>query len=484
MLRRILRKIMHPRAPLVIPFAPAPFDNPQGDLILRSHDDVDFRVFQAILGVSSEFFSTMFEAGQAPNEEMRDGCPVVRVSEEKEALDGLLRIIYPTEAPVLNDLRIVRPILAAALKYDMEKPIQVAREALHTFVSKEPLRVWAIAVQYRLEGDARVAAEEMVRQRLSVQDSTPPEICEIHAGAYYRLLQFKRLRGAVEKSFKFCDPPPSRHTVSSLSLHQSSDPQFISPEHHSILSFVDVKCCSSDGRYFKAHKAFLAFVSPILGDMMTSIPSPSVASGVKSDDLPVVPFAEDGATLRVILGLCYPITEGKNLVSVFPITRKVVDAVAKYQMKTVATMLQRHWEELYKSDPLQAYLLAVREELKAETVHAAQQLANWRSEWKNDFDNYYVAVMETTPAHMYRDALASQSRGLQQGGLVGVQTGFSRCALTSMLHGAFWQLTFYVLVNRGFRGTGNVGIMPDTGQTMYSISLSISCLPNLSKSLY
>lgn len=410
MLRRILRKTMHPqaRAPHVIPFAPAPFDNPKGDLILRSCDDIDFRVFQAILGVSSDFFSTMFEAGQAPNEEMRDGCPVVRVSEERETLDGLLRIIYPTTAPPLNDLQKVRPILAAALKYEMEKPVQVARKALCTSASKEPLRVWAIAVRYRLEGDALLAAREMVRQSLSVLESFPPEIGEIHAGAYYRLLRFKRLNGRVEDSFKFCDPSPSKPSVSSSAPPPSVDPQFVSHSHDRIRSFVDVKCRSSDGMQFKAHKAFLAFVSPIMGNMMAHLPAPGDAES--QGDLPVASFEEDGATLRVILGLCYPVAEEENLVCVFPITRKVADAVVKYEMKAVAKTLRRHWAELSKSDPLQAYLLAARQGLEAETAHAAQQLSAWRLDWHNDLDNYYVAVMETTPAPTYRDALKGRSQ--------------------------------------------------------------------------
>ena len=410
MLRRfkLFRKTMHPQAPRAIPFASAPFDNPKGDLILRSCDGIDFRVFQAILAVSSDFFSTMFEAGQAPNEEMRDGCPVVRVSEEGQALDGLLRIIYPTKAPPLTDLRTIGSVLAAALKYDVEKAVAVAREALLTFIPKEPLRVWAIAVRYRLEMDARLAAQEMVNRQISLLDSVPPEVCEIHAGAYYRLLQFKRSQASVPSTFKFCDPSTSHDSPQPpqpISRPSGCNPNFISSAHERIRAFVDVECRSSDRVQFQAHKAFLAFASPIMGEMMAGSPTPAAPSSQEAGELPVVPFAEDGATLKVILGLCYPAADDENVVCVFPITQKVMDAVAKYEMKAVAKMLRRHWAELSKSDPLQAYLRAAWQGLNNEAAQAAHDLIAWRHDRRNDINSYYVAVMETTPALVYYEVL-------------------------------------------------------------------------------
>ncbi|KZT69331.1 hypothetical protein DAEQUDRAFT_638110, partial [Daedalea quercina L-15889] len=76
-------------------YASSLFDNPQADLILRSCDGVDFRVFRSILAVSSDVFADMFETGQSRNEELRNGCPVVYVQEDSKTMDGLLRIIYP-----------------------------------------------------------------------------------------------------------------------------------------------------------------------------------------------------------------------------------------------------------------------------------------------------------------------------------------------------------------------------------------------------
>ncbi|KAH9930352.1 uncharacterized protein B0H18DRAFT_820217, partial [Fomitopsis serialis] len=167
-----------------------PFDDPEADFILRSSDRIDFRVSRFILRVSSDFFATMFVAGQAENEENRDGCPIVPMHEDSETLDSLLRIIYPKKAPILDDLAKIHAVLAAALKFDMEKPIDVVGATLCSFIPNEPLRVWAIAVRNRLEPEARAAADEIVCQVDLSVFNFPPEMQHISAGAYYRLLRY------------------------------------------------------------------------------------------------------------------------------------------------------------------------------------------------------------------------------------------------------------------------------------------------------
>ncbi|KAH9930351.1 uncharacterized protein B0H18DRAFT_994570 [Fomitopsis serialis] len=164
------------------PYASSPFDHPKADLILRSSDHVDFRVSKFILEVSSVFFANMFEASQANDDESRDGCPVVQMQEDSETLDSLLRIIYPRKDPILDDLPKLHAVLAAALKYEMEEATNLTGAVLRSFIPKEPLRVWAIAVRNRLEEEARAAAT-----------SFPPEMLDINAGAYHRLFRYHRL---------------------------------------------------------------------------------------------------------------------------------------------------------------------------------------------------------------------------------------------------------------------------------------------------
>ena len=59
-----------------------------------------------------------------------DGKPVVTVQEDNVTLDRLLRLCYPTADPVLSEMRDVRTVLAAALKYEMEEAIAMSLSSL------------------------------------------------------------------------------------------------------------------------------------------------------------------------------------------------------------------------------------------------------------------------------------------------------------------------------------------------------------------
>ncbi|EPT03035.1 hypothetical protein FOMPIDRAFT_23740, partial [Fomitopsis schrenkii] len=146
-------------------YALAPFDDLDADIILRSSDNIDFRVSRFILRLASPFFASMLEIGQtasdgaqADGDEIRDGCRVVPVSENSATLDTLLRVIYPQEDPPLDDFTRLADVLAAALKYDMVKATTLTGTKLRGFVAQDPVRVWAVAVRNRLEVEARLAA--------------------------------------------------------------------------------------------------------------------------------------------------------------------------------------------------------------------------------------------------------------------------------------------------------------------------------------
>ena len=80
-------------------YAAAPFDHAKADIILRSSDNIDFRVFKLLLSLASPFFETLFDIPQPAEEvgdqEVKDGLAVVRVTEDSKTLDALLRFCYP-----------------------------------------------------------------------------------------------------------------------------------------------------------------------------------------------------------------------------------------------------------------------------------------------------------------------------------------------------------------------------------------------------
>ena len=87
--------------------------------MVQSSDLVNFRVNKVVLSVSSPFFADMFALPQPPDNEVIDGLPVVRLSEEAETLNSLLTMLYPIPYVVPDGYDKALQLLAASQKYDM-----------------------------------------------------------------------------------------------------------------------------------------------------------------------------------------------------------------------------------------------------------------------------------------------------------------------------------------------------------------------------
>ncbi|KAI0718321.1 hypothetical protein C8Q72DRAFT_138660 [Fomitopsis betulina] len=141
-----------------------------------------------------------------------------------------------------------------------------------------------------------------------------------------------------------------------------------------------------------------------MGGMVAGLPPPCVTAsrGLEGDEpaiaLPVLPFEDDCATLRILLALCYPVAEGSDAMQGFMFVRKVYDALTKYEMDSAMVLLRREWSQLSETNSLQAYLLAVQHEAGVEANKAEEQLLAS----KRNMGEYYVAAMETTSATVYR----------------------------------------------------------------------------------
>ncbi|KAI9441856.1 hypothetical protein H4582DRAFT_1935428 [Lactarius indigo] len=97
-------------------------DPPHADVIIQSSDLVNFRVNKVVLSVSSPFFADMFSLPQpsdTPDNEVVDGLPVMRLSEDAELLNRLLTMLYPVPSAVPDSYDKVVELLAACQKYDM-----------------------------------------------------------------------------------------------------------------------------------------------------------------------------------------------------------------------------------------------------------------------------------------------------------------------------------------------------------------------------
>ncbi|KAF9224051.1 hypothetical protein BS17DRAFT_795615 [Gyrodon lividus] len=177
--------------------AEAPFDTSKADIILRSSDDVYFRVYRCLLAFASPFFDAMFDLPRphtrSADQETLDHLEVIPVTEGSRTLDMLLRFCYPAtvDDPVPTAAADIEGVLEAAVKYGMEEVEQRARGILldPRFLEKDPLRIFSIAYRFRYESEAKAAAIYLLRQ------PTPPlstsalrYIChwDLHKLAVYR----------------------------------------------------------------------------------------------------------------------------------------------------------------------------------------------------------------------------------------------------------------------------------------------------------
>ena len=139
----------------------------KADVILRSADNVDFRVFKLILSLSSPIFEDMFALPQASEgdnrNEIKDGLPVVQLTEDTKTLDILLSKCYPMAVMDPRDpetLIETHRLLDTAIKYNVERVEKWARGRMFgpRFLDTDPVRVFAVACHYRLEAEAKLAA--------------------------------------------------------------------------------------------------------------------------------------------------------------------------------------------------------------------------------------------------------------------------------------------------------------------------------------
>ncbi|KAI5988235.1 hypothetical protein F5J12DRAFT_786925 [Pisolithus orientalis] len=88
-----------------------PFDDPNAEVILRSSDNVHFRVFKGSLALASPVFKDMFTLGAS-------------VHETGTVLDMLLRLIYPLTTPELDSVDDIKTLVATVVKNLAEKAVR------------------------------------------------------------------------------------------------------------------------------------------------------------------------------------------------------------------------------------------------------------------------------------------------------------------------------------------------------------------------
>jgi hypothetical protein len=91
---------------------PETFDVPDANFIIRSSDNVNFRVHKSVLAMASPFFEDLLSLPQPSDGESVDGLPVVQLSEDSELLNSLISMFYPVHTVMPNSYEKVLYLLA------------------------------------------------------------------------------------------------------------------------------------------------------------------------------------------------------------------------------------------------------------------------------------------------------------------------------------------------------------------------------------
>jgi len=140
------------------------FTTHDGDIILRAGTEPDskrdFRVHKFILGLASSVFKDMFAFPQPSDQTLNEHqLPVVDVLDPPEALDVILRLIYPgVEPPKITEQKTLSALLLTADKYNITSIYPTLRENLKTFLPDHSLWAYIIACRFGFLEEKKQAA--------------------------------------------------------------------------------------------------------------------------------------------------------------------------------------------------------------------------------------------------------------------------------------------------------------------------------------
>lgn len=134
------------------------FDSPDADLVLKSSDGVEFRVFKQILAQGSKFFQTMFTLPSESNTTTE--LPVIDLAENSQLISSLLQFLYPIPDPSIQSLDDLNHLIAVVIKYDMPGVLHSLRRLLisHDLAAVDPFVAYTIAVRHQLPDEVKITA--------------------------------------------------------------------------------------------------------------------------------------------------------------------------------------------------------------------------------------------------------------------------------------------------------------------------------------
>lgn len=168
------------------------FNGPDGDIVLRvqGSPNRDFRVHKLILSLASPVFKDMFSIPQPRSAGWgtTGDIDIVDVTDPPQALELVLRLIYPFPPPDINNLDLLVEGLFVTDKYHIDSARARLRVRLTKFVKDAPLRVYAIASRFGFDEEAEAASSLTTTTYLPALAELPDDLKYIPASAYHKLV--------------------------------------------------------------------------------------------------------------------------------------------------------------------------------------------------------------------------------------------------------------------------------------------------------
>ncbi|KAJ3481101.1 hypothetical protein NLI96_g7884 [Meripilus lineatus] len=291
-------------------YAEPPFNRVDADVILTSSDNIDFFLHTAVFELASPALkqvalrnlqiNSVAEVKRYHGQEL----PVYQVSEDSATLDYILRHLYPTEAPKMDDLDFdfAANVFAAAQKYE----IGFIKEAMFNWLlgkfytnGLNMMGTFALSCQKGIEPVAREIAKEIrcnIADFRGISEFLDFEwMDDITAGQYYRLICYLENSSL---SNTLSPPPPTF-------IHERRHAPFIFPE--ALLpklpasdlyndSQHDIVVESREGVSHRAHRVVLTKASPKFKHLERVFPYAHI---------PSTKVHEEDNTTKALLALCY-----------------------------------------------------------------------------------------------------------------------------------------------------------------------------------
>ncbi|KAI9435059.1 hypothetical protein H4582DRAFT_1817840 [Lactarius indigo] len=189
------------------PCVPLALKVPDANIILRSSDQVNFRVHKSLLAMSSSFFDDLLSLPQPPDGEIVDGLPVVQLSEDAYLLNSLVSLLYPIPPVIPSSYEKVFALLSACQKYDMISIQSYIRDEMKRGRFPMPdrtesFRAYAIASNMGLTPEMENAARLTLDQPMTFE-SLGEGLRSFNGQALYDLVRYRASNKVTWKGWRW-----------------------------------------------------------------------------------------------------------------------------------------------------------------------------------------------------------------------------------------------------------------------------------------